>query len=152
MCPHATDIMALRQNQLVAAKNQIQVISFFADDSSTGTPFQGSTFALTFKSKINETYTTRPLFVDVASVDKFNAFVLDVQFELMLLPTSVIDKVVVTGASATHPNGNAGFQLFVEFTGTNVQGPQNMLTVKSYGCSDGCTPKVGTVYDVFIIV
>merc|ERR1711968_344537 len=28
------------------------------------------------------------------------------------------------------------------FTGENVQGPQNLLTVKSILCQDGCTPKL----------
>ena len=218
-CPYATDVMAVRPDLSVEVKNQKQSIYFVNDlrlDATDTATMNGKSFALSFKSKLNETFTTRPLVIDTSSKANFQDFLLNVQFEMMLLPTKVIDKVKVTGqlislglaaatpvyfqsdgitlipASATGANtcsancnvwppafasGGAtdvvglnkdvgiqvvadiavtgytnavmvtsvvsyGFSMNFEFTGDNVQGPQNLLMVKAYKCGDGCSPKV----------
>lgn len=241
-CPYATDVMAVRTDLNLAAMNQKQSIFFVNDlqkDASDSTTMNGKSFALTFKSKLNETFTTRPLVVDTSSAADFADFLLNIQFELMLLPAKVIDKVKVTGSlissttstsvatgapvyflkdgitpmtvtavsGPTDPCSTAGtcnvwppafssgaatnvvglntdasiqtvadacvtdivtgvvtcatclgsacatgvkvtavssfgFYLDIEFTGDNVQGPQNLMSVKAYSCGDGCTPQL----------
>lgn len=266
-CPYATDVMAVRADLSVVAKSQKQTIFFVndlqADVGPDDTTMNGQSFALTFQSKLNETFTTRPLKIDADSTTDFADFVLNVQFELMSLPTNVIDTVKVTGtlissslettvtaniangvyyqadgmtlmpttaitgtycdgtdvtgcntwppayAGTTQVEGGVtifdqagynvaslltdsgiqtvgdtcyydatasagtynyptntcvdvkctssvycpygvavsavssyGFYLTFEFTGNNVQGPQDLMVVKSYSCADGCNPVI----------
>ena len=45
--------------------------------------------------------------------------------------------------SALHDGSSANsIYLNITFTGENVQGPQNLLTVKHIKCADGCTPQL----------
>ena len=100
-CPYATDVMAVRPDLSVAAKNQKQTIFFVNDLGAQASTMDGQSFALTFQSKLNETFTTRPLTIDTSH---FNDFVLNVQFEMMFLPTNVVDTVKVTGTLITSTN------------------------------------------------
>lgn len=135
MCPFGTDVLDLRDDLLVSLKYQVQSIVFYSLESSTSN--QGRTFALQFKSRLNETFTTIPIVYDPADV---HDFVHDVQLALLQLPNRVIDGVSVTGSALA---GNIyEFILNVTFTGAAVQGPQHLLTVLDYVCSDGCTPKL----------
>jgi len=125
----------------------------------------GNTFALTFTSKLNETFTTIPIVFDFSS-SGFMDMVKDVEFALESLPNNVIDDVHVAGqmarmnsGSEEYANGNpnepntvAGTNtqsnsvyFNITFTGENVQGPQNLLTVKTTRCQDGCTPKLSGI-------
>lgn len=136
MCPYATDVMDVRNNLLVAGKYQVQQVILAPDNGAAYTTMSGKTIALTFKSKLNESFVTRPLLID-SSLSGINAFALDVQYELMRLPNSVIDKVQVSGSilyNALHLN--------ITFSGNAVQGPQHLLTVKDISCGDGCTPQL----------
>jgi len=102
-CPYATDVMAVRPDLSVVAKNQKQTIFFVNDLGLDVATMNDQSFALTFQSKLNETFTTRPLKFKIDttsvtnSVSSFNDFVLNVQFEMMFLPTNVVDTVKVTG-------------------------------------------------------
>eukprot|EP00596_Hydrurales_sp_CCMP1899_P000993 CAMPEP_0119043218 /NCGR_PEP_ID=MMETSP1177-20130426/19554_1 /TAXON_ID=2985 /ORGANISM="Ochromonas sp, Strain CCMP1899" /LENGTH=294 /DNA_ID=CAMNT_0007010883 /DNA_START=328 /DNA_END=1211 /DNA_ORIENTATION=+ len=137
ICPYANDVMDVRNNLLVTGKFQVQEILLVPSGGvSTTDAFQGKTIALTFKSKLNETYTTRPLLIDVSSQAQIHAFALSVQLELMRLPNMVIDKVAVTAFL------NLNLYISVTFTGNSVQGPQHLLTVKDNTCGDGCTPQL----------
>jgi len=161
MCPYGTDVMDVRDNLLVTAKYQVQKLVFDADltDPPIGTPsvvtskLMGQTFALTFKSRLNETFTTIPIVYD-NSKSGVRDFVLDIQSALKALPNNVIDDVEVQGMIA---NGYASsyFQpdqgpkapknvvlVNITFTGNNVQGPQHLLTVRKILCADGCTPQL----------
>jgi len=140
MCPYATDIMDQRPDMLVTGKYQVQQIYFEADAQSYGNLAE-QTFALTFKSKLNETFTTIPIVFKAASLG-FHDFVLDIQTALESLPNRVIDKVEVQ-ASKSAGNGLLNVVVVnISFVGDFVQGPQNLLTVESYLCGDGCTPKI----------
>jgi len=125
--------MNLRQNLDVAAKYHTQQIEFVAH-SGVVSSLDGSTFALTFKSSVNETLTTQPIEADLSD---FNDFVLDVRNALLALPNNVIDDVKVAGTLSA-----SSFFLTFSFTGNNVQGPQNLLSVRSIYCGDGCTPQL----------
>lgn len=135
----------------------------------------GETFALTFTSKLNETFTTIPIVFDgsSSSTDMRN----DIQLALLSLPNRVIDGVNVAVSqtdtatlSGTPVEGTTEFEnMFVPansgeknvvlvkitFTGSAVQGRQNYLTVEDYECHDGCTPKLSGLglnykYDHFL--
>ena len=95
------------------------------------------TFALTFKSKLNETFTTRPI-VMVAQHTGFHGMITSVKAALEELPNRVIDKVDVAGDT----NGVDLVHLNITFSGDHVQGPQFLLSVEAGLCGDGCTPKV----------
>jgi hypothetical protein len=134
------------------------------DDSAradTDTFTDGHTFALTFTSKLNETFTTIPIVFDF-STGGFMDMIKDVEFALESLPNKVIDDVHVAGQMARHDTSsetwaahdndvntiagtntdNNAVYFNITFTGENVQGPQNLLTVKTTRCQDGCTPKL----------
>jgi len=128
--------MDVRLNLAAAAKYQTQKLAFVAD-SFTSTTLNGKTFALTFKSKLNETFTTQPIVFD-NTLFGFHDFILDIQSALESLPNQVIDKVEVHGSGA----GTYSTFVNITFVGDNVQGPQHLLTVKSITCGDGCTPQL----------
>jgi len=125
--------MDQRQNMAATAKYQVQKILFQPD---TADDIDGKTFALTFTSRLNETFTTIPIayFSDPAD---FHDFVLDVQRALEGLPNRVIDKVEVHGS-----RGSTSTHLNITFVGDNVQGPQHLITVRDILCGDGCSPKL----------
>ena len=141
LCDYGTDIMDVRNNMLAAAKYQTQNIILYA---AAHTLLYPQSFALTFKSKLNETFTTRPIIFE-SSTSLFHEFILDVQQALTELPNRVIDKIEVHGS---YSSGGSGFvasqqiQLNITFVGAHTQGPQNLLAVKGNLCGDGCTPKI----------
>jgi len=151
MCPYGTDAMDHRNNMVRAARYQVQSIELFANDpitvtgandysnalSSASSLTQLRTFALTFKSKLNETFTTMPI-VLVTEHTGFHNFVTSVKAALEALPNRVIDKVDVAGDT----NGVDLVHLNITFSGDHVQGPQYLLGVKAATCNDGCTPKL----------
>lgn len=152
MCPFGTDIMDRRNNLVAAEQYEVQTIWLQArgDAANTGvlTSLNGRTFALTFKSKLNETFTTSPIVLSFSTGDGslLHDFVLDVEQALESLPNRVIDDVKVHAAvfqSAASGTATAdGIRLNITFSGEHVQGPQNLLTVRGYQCGDGCTPKL----------
>jgi len=144
MCQHGTDIMDQRDNMARAAKYQTQSIVFRADyegvlGTNLLTNIASQTFALTFKSKLNETFTTLPIKF-YASDSAFPEFILDVQTALQKLPNRVIDKVEVRGSRST-----TQATINITFVGEHVQGPQNLLSVRAISCGDGCTPKLNGI-------
>lgn len=140
LCDQGTDVMDLRPDLTNPAKHQIQNIVFDAHAPTLSEPggLYGKTFALTFKSKLNETFTTEPIIFPTGPND-LPSFLLDVEQALKRLPNRVIDDVDVSGSFDA---AGSMASLNVTFTGNHVQGPQNLLTVRSYECGDGCTPKI----------
>lgn len=148
MCPHGNDIMDHREDVSTAQIYHAQSISLTLASGPDAQEL--NTFALTFKSKLNETFTTTPIVWDhpgsvtVSDSSLFVAFSRDVKTALEALPNNVIDQVTVTTTS-TVPSTTSGLVatiIVVTFTGDNVQGKQNLLTVRNYECGDGCTPKL----------
>lgn len=140
MCPYGNDIMDQREDLTVALKYQTQKLVFDSDETVMNQVWESSslTFALTFKSRLNESFTTQPINMFSGSAD-FRNFLLNIRDALLRLPNRVIDKVDVAGY---HDSAfNRGY-VNVTFTGDNVQGPQHLLTVKAFSCGNGCTPKI----------
>jgi hypothetical protein len=164
MCPYGNDILDIADILLSSQKYQKQELRFVSDDATINADggiatLRGQTFALTFTSRLNETFTTIPIVFDDVDLDDF---VNDIQLALLNLPNRVIDGVTVTAvkelsvqngmptSGGDHDGyGNADktqlqdmMRVSVTFTGEAVQGPQHLLAVEDYELSDGCTPKL----------
>eukprot|EP01040_Poterioochromonas_malhamensis_P001955 gene1955-2089_t len=140
ICDYGTDIMDHRDDLTQPQKYQVQKIIFQADAQTLNNTrgITGKNFALTFKSKVNETFTTVPIQFFTGASD-FHYFILDIQTALKALPNNVIDDIHVAGSYDQY--GNTA-RVNITFVGDNIQGPQNLITVRSYLCGDGCTPKI----------
>lgn len=136
MCDYGTDVMDVRDDLTQPVKYQVQNIRFEADAVQLNVTH--GTFALTFKSKLNETFTTLPINMFTGPTD-FADFILNVESSLERLPNKVIDDVNVAGSYDHYANIA---HLNISFVGNHVQGPQHLVTVRSYKCGDGCTPKI----------
>ena len=156
LCPHGTDVMDVRQDLTATAKYHTQHIALvaYSDDATPKDALDGKSFSLTFKSKLNETFTTTPISVRTtvtdASADNydFKDFMAAIESALESLPNGVIDDVNVagsmTGLETINDDDNPTMDYIfinVSFVGENVQGRQNYLTVNAIECGDGCTPK-----------
>jgi len=173
MCPKGNDVMDERQNLVTALKYQTQTVTLIgagalgdgvstvsgcgaaSDDAATDACFVdlvGKSFALTFTSKLNQSYTTKPIIVagitantDVAGAEMATATA--VQSALHELPNYVVDDCSVTctyaylpGISKLYPSVACS----VEFTGGSVAGPQYLLEVEADKCDSGCTPQLSS--------
>lgn len=158
MCPHGDDVLDVRENLLNSEKAQTQYITLIQEDDGFSTSTR-QTFALTFKSRLNETFTTYPISTKgTADAQELRD---DVHLALLTLPNKVIDKcevkvynkvVVEPHASAQADLGVAGpawadvnkrqTDIEIVFTGESVQGPQNLLMVEDLKCGVGCTPQL----------
>lgn len=137
ICPHGNDVLDIRDNLLVSLKYQVQELKFFASDELPS--LSGKTFALTFTSRLNETFTTIPIVFDASSTGLVD-FANDVALALLSLPNRVIDAVSVS--TRQKANTPTALSLLVTFTGDAVQGQQNLLVVENRECGNGCTPKI----------
>jgi hypothetical protein len=186
MCMYGNDIMDQRDNLENARRFHVQHILFVADVPddydqnnlpNNDNIFVAKTIALTFTSKLNESFTTMPIVMDrTTGADGFPEFVKQVEYALESLPNKVIDDVHVAGnwfktttlndnwaeaatlgGANVHPtdiedttaDGTGSVETYknslylnITFTGENVQGPQNLITVKHIKCDNGCTPKL----------
>merc|ERR1712185_795440 len=103
-----------------------------------------ATFSLTFKSTINETYTTIPIKLYTVNPQMGCT---EMEAALLGLPNYVIDGVSVNstmtgGISGSSVSNFLDVSFLVYFTGTSVAGPQNLLMVDTAECLDGCTPQL----------
>ena len=160
MCPKGNDVLDTRMDTTDTLLYQVQNITFrFAYSDNRGAdddfgevaegkfPRNTSTFSLTFKSTINETYTTIPIVLDWGDRMKFLAAETAAAMEsaLLALPNKVIDGVnvnVTDDTKSATANADGGVTFMVSFTGSSVQGPQHLLMVDTAECRDGCTPQL----------
>jgi len=163
MCPKGTDILHERTNTGDTLEFQEQTIAFNMP-TNTGpdeggevwdalSDLAGTSFAITFKTTLNETFTTYPIiFTSGRAIADIAG---DIELALEALPNGVIDDVEVTGSVATVAisetegaglpfSGDQYLQIsfVVTFQGATVQGPQNLLSIVDYTCGTGCTPKL----------
>jgi len=147
VCPYGNDVLDNREYVLVSARHQTQEIIFAAADSLTDagfplpstmdgdSPKAALTFALTFKSRLNETFTTTPIVMAPLNLQKLSN---DVKLALLKLPNGVIDGVTVSSATLT-----SSVVIYVTFTGASVEGPQHLIQVENQKCTAaGCTPMI----------
>jgi len=139
MCQYGTDVMDRQKDQTRAAQNHIQMVSMKAPTDYVTGFIDGNSnarsFALTFKSKLNETFTTIPIKMPILLAATTLAdgllairnFELDVEWALKNLPTSVVDgvKVRVTkpiDTTAEVPSGGTYANALLSATGANPSG------------------------------
>jgi hypothetical protein len=135
MCPYGNDVMSTRSDTTRGQLYQVQRITLTAESSSFG-GLTARSFALTFQSRMNETFTTTPIVVDLTDL---NTFATRIRNALVKLPNRVVDDIGVQAAS-----DSATETVFVDITfmGSDTEGNQHLLTVEDYLCEDGCTPKL----------
>jgi len=146
MCPKGNDVLDTRMDTTDSLSYQVQTIKF-----ENVTMNKTESFALTFKSTLNETYTTTPIVMKTGGgIGSTHDIAKSMESALLALPNGVIDGVSVNMSSgaAAGARVEGTFTFSVYFTGTSVQGPQNKLIVETASCGDGCTPKLGGV-DVY---
>lgn len=157
MCPKGNDIFDTRLDTADSMLYQVQNISLFAagpfgnGSQASYTEFANQSFALTFVSTLNESYTTIPIIIGdtlfKSDDDNTAAFAKTIKKALESLPNGVIDTVGVSVAFAydvMYESGGAQMELNIKvtFTGEVVAGPQNLLIPLVDECRSGCTPKI----------
>jgi len=135
VCPYGNDVLDVRDDQVLALQYQVQRIEVILPSLQVGNA-DGKTFALSFKTKLNETFTTVPIVFDekASPTDMAN----DIQLALLNLPNRVIDGVSVAASRTS----TTDYLIDITFNGNSVQGKQNLVIVHDYYCGDGCTPKI----------
>merc|ERR1711998_634502 len=119
---------------------QVQNISFsFSTAEDMEEQNMNATFSLTFKSTINETYTTIPIKLYTVNPQMTCT---EMEAALLGLPNYVIDGVSVNSTMTGLNSASYDVSFLVYFTGTSVAGPQNLLMVDTAECLDGCTPQL----------
>jgi hypothetical protein len=109
MCQYGNDVMDSKRDTSVISKNHVQLVTLkatksWADFVESGVV--GKTIALTFKSKLNETFTTIPIPIPVfpynggaanadSALQDVRMFELNVEWALKGLPNSIVDDVKV---------------------------------------------------------
>jgi len=154
MCPKSNDVMNERNGFFAQSYYQTQNITLYgAGPSGNGTnsvlsDFYNKSFALTFKSTNNESFTTIPLYVmEKATTTATEAALRGaIKVALKSLPNKVITDVdvgVTLGyEQRAYASAIAFLNLVVEFTGASTMGPQNLLVVEAAPCGTGCTPQL----------
>jgi hypothetical protein len=140
------DVLDTRMDTTDSLSYQVQTIKF-----ENVTMNKTESFALTFKSTLNETYTTTPIVMKTGGgIGSTHDIAKSMESALLALPNGVIDGVSVNMSEGVKAGARVEgtFTFSVYFTGTSVQGPQNKLIVETASCGDGCTPKLGGV-DVY---
>merc|ERR1719387_1131977 len=182
MCPKGNDVMDERQNLVTALNYQTQTVTLIGagalgDGKKSGcgdagttitdacfSDLVGNSFALTFTSKLNQSYTTKPIIVtamdgadgvaaangaitaaEQAAAEQTTSMA--VQMALHELPNYVVDSCDVTctyeytvGVDALYPTVKCA----VKFDGGSVAGPQYLLEVEADKCDSGCTPQLSS--------
>lgn len=164
MCPHGTDVLDQRINLIASDQHQVQRLEFVANTPGGDIEkISGQTFAISFRSILNETFTTIPIVFNIDTTDADTRAASetdmcnDMKVALLRLPNKVIDGVscaAVKDSQTTTRRLDANelaYAFDFTFTGDAVRGKQNLMWVEAYECAHGCTPKI-TGLDIFASV
>lgn len=132
LCPYGNDMMDRHLMVYIDPVFQKQSIVF---KNPTIADLNGKTFGLTFRSKMNETFTTIPIVFNTNT----GTFQTAIENALLRLPNRVIDKINVVATANTGVSPQT-MTVVVEFIGDYVEGQQHLLVVEDYKCGEGCTP------------
>jgi len=149
MCPKGNDVLDTRMDTTDKMLYQVQNVTFefyWDEKKEAKSQIANATFALLFKTTINETYTTTPIRLDIYQPEKTSDAI---ESALLALPNHIIDGVMVNTTKIVgytsgfqDADGHRVISFLVYFTGTSVSGPQNLLMVDTKQCGDGCTPQL----------
>merc|ERR1712054_265941 len=149
MCPKGNDVLDTRMDTTDKMLYQVQNVTFefyWDEKKEAKSNIANATFALLFKSTINETFTTTPIRLDIYQPEKTSDAI---EAALLNLPNKIIDGVMVNTTKIVgytsgfqDADGHRVISFLVYFTGTSVSGPQNLLMVDTAQCGDGCTPQL----------
>lgn len=98
LCPYGTDVLDTKDDThygLIEQKYQEQTILLSALEGDYD-DIEGKTFALTFTSRLNETFTTIPIHLTDSTSADVTDIQNDIKLALLKLPNGVIDGVKVT--------------------------------------------------------
>lgn len=139
MCPFSNDIMDRRDNQLrdINFHTQRMRITHEGDISLVN----GKTFALRFRSRLNETYTTVPI---VFNPTEPGTMADHIKTALETLPRQIVSSVQVHADDNLVDGSDTPdtFVANVTFIGDGNQGFQNLIEFENVYCGDGCTPQL----------
>jgi hypothetical protein len=152
MCPKGNDVLDTRIDTSATQMYQVQEITLYAAGTfgdgmgarrnlvtaKQSTDILGRSFALTFTTQLNETYTTIP--VNLQAGDSAAARATAVASALLSLPNRVVDGVTATVTAGALTDGPYYVRVLLTFTGDAVQGRQNLIEVEHFACGAGCTP------------
>lgn len=139
MCPFSNDVMDRKDNQLRDDNINVQRIKITHEGDMD--LISGKTFALTFRSRLNETYTTIPIVFNPSDPGTMGNHI---KTALMNLPRQVVSDIQVH-ADDNYVAGSGTADTFVAnvtFIGPGVQGFQHLMEFENLYCADGCTPKL----------
>jgi hypothetical protein len=144
LCPQGNDVMVYRSDSDndVVIKYQTQLLHLITglSDVSTLSDLDGETFALTFKTRLNESFTTQPIVFDSSDLSTME---FHISRALKHLPNGVITDVDVSVSK--FGSTDQGLLIVIQFSGVATEGPQFLLTLEDQFCGDGCTPKLSGI-------
>jgi len=144
LCPYGTDVLDTKDDThygLIEQKYQEQTILLSALEGDYD-DIEGKTFALTFTSRLNETFTTIPIHLTDSDVTDIQN---DIKLALLKLPNGVIDgvKVTVDFVDANEMYKLVSDKLFTAttFTGTTAAASSQItsISISAGSMSTGCT-------------
>jgi len=169
ICPYGNDVLDIRSDISDSVQYEVQQIKFRSSTATGGNDpssqaqcdgLNGKTFSIGFMDRQNQMFWTDPIeYVEahVGSAPLFstsrytpcNQLVANIKKQLLGLPTNPIDDVTISADCGT-TDPALGYLtkrgclslINITFTGSSVQGLQNMLQVDVRTCADGCHPKL----------
>merc|ERR1711988_1520453 len=115
MCPKGNDVLDTRMDTTDKLLYQVQNVTF---QLQSGEKYEeinsNATFSLTFKSTINETFTTIPIKFQVMNPERTSNYI---ESALLALPNGVIDGVSVNSTTIDDNAGHTVVSFLVYFTG-----------------------------------
>mmetsp|Transcript_24648 Transcript_24648/g.41665 ORF Transcript_24648/g.41665 Transcript_24648/m.41665 type:complete len:374 (+) Transcript_24648:109-1230(+) len=139
MCPFSRDAMDRKLNQLRDDNINVQRISITHEGDIN--LVNGKTFALVFRSRLNETYMTIPI---VFTPSEPGTMATHIRDALISLPRQVVSDIQVH-ADDNYVAGSGTPDTFVAnitFIGEGNQGFQNLIQIENVYCQEGCTPRL----------
>lgn len=139
MCPFSRDAMDRKENQLRDDNINVQRIRITHEGDMD--LVSGNTFALVFRSRLNETYTTIPIVFNPSEPGTMASHIKDA---LLALPRQVVSDIQVHAddnyvAGSDTPDT---FTANITFIGQGNQGFQHLIEFENVPCAAGCTPQL----------